>query len=130
MILEAAYLDVRSGQERAFETACSEAKSIIPSMLGFVPLELQRYIDIRTRHRLLVKWMTFERHTLGFRYLQSFSGGAAVASPLRHIPNCKTLCTCACSQTINPKRMQEGRFARPDARDRELVDAIIRTLGL
>ena len=45
MILEAAYLDVKSGQKSAFEAAFGEAKSIISSMPGFVALELQRCIE-------------------------------------------------------------------------------------
>ena len=67
MILEAAYLDVKSGQKSAFEAAFGEAKSIISSMPGFVALELQRCIETQNRYLLLVKWTTLEDHTLGFR---------------------------------------------------------------
>ena len=72
MILEAAYLNVRSGQESAFETAFGEAKSIISPMPGFVALELQRCIETRNRYLLLVKWATLEHHTLGFRMSQEY----------------------------------------------------------
>jgi heme-degrading monooxygenase HmoA len=67
MILEAAYLNVKPGQESAFEAAFGEAKSIISSMPGFVALELQRCIETRNRYLLLVRWTTLEHHTLGFR---------------------------------------------------------------
>ena len=67
MILEAAYLNVKSGQKSAFEAAFGEAKSIISSMPGFVALELQRCIETQNRYLLLVKWTTLEHHTLGFR---------------------------------------------------------------
>jgi len=67
VILEAAYLNVKSGQKSAFEAAFGEAKSIISSMPGFVALELQRCIETQNRYRLLVKWTTLEHHTLGFR---------------------------------------------------------------
>ena len=67
MILESAHLDVKSGQEDAFEVAFAEAKSIIASMPGFVSLELQRCIETPTRYLLLVQWRTLEDHTIGFR---------------------------------------------------------------
>ena len=67
MILEAAYLNVKPGQERAFETAFGEAKNIISSMPGFEALELQRCIETQSRYLLLVKWATLEHHTIGFR---------------------------------------------------------------
>lgn len=67
MILEAARLDVKSGQEHAFEVAFSEAKNIIASMPGFVSLELHRCIETTNRYLLLVRWQTLEDHTVGFR---------------------------------------------------------------
>lgn len=67
MILEAAYLNVRSGQESAFEAAFGVAKDIISSMPGFAALELQRCMESKSRYLLLVKWSTLEHHTIGFR---------------------------------------------------------------
>lgn len=67
MILESAVLNVRLGQESAFEVAFDEAKSIIASMPGFIALELQRCIEARSRYLLLVRWTTLEHHTVGFR---------------------------------------------------------------
>ena len=67
MILESAHLDVKPGQENAFEVAFSEARSIIASMPGFVSLELHRCIETANRYLLLVHWRTMEDHTVGFR---------------------------------------------------------------
>lgn len=67
MILESAHLDVKPGQEDAFEVAFGEAKSLIASMPGFVSLELQRCIETPTRYLLLVQWRTLEDHTVCFR---------------------------------------------------------------
>lgn len=67
MILESAHLDVKRGQENAFETAFSEAQSIIASMPGFLSLELHRCIETTNRYLLLVHWRTMEDHTVGFR---------------------------------------------------------------
>lgn len=67
MILESAHLDVKPGEENAFEAAFAEAKSIIASMPGFISLELQRCIETTNRYLLLVRWHTLEGHTVGFR---------------------------------------------------------------
>jgi heme-degrading monooxygenase HmoA len=67
VILESAHLDVRPGQEDRFEAAFREAMHIIASMPGFVSLELQRCLEVRSRYLLLVRWHTLEDHTVGFR---------------------------------------------------------------
>jgi len=67
MILELAILNVRQGQEGAFEAAFAEAKPIIASMPGFRSLELQRCVEQRYRYALLVRWDRLEDHTEGFR---------------------------------------------------------------
>ena len=67
MILESAVLNVKPGQEGAFEAAFGEAKAIISSMPGFIALELQRCVEARNRYLLLVRWTTLEHHTIGFR---------------------------------------------------------------
>ena len=67
MILEVAHLDVRLGQEQAFERAFSRAQHIIASMPGFSGLKLQRCLERPSRYLLLVQWDTLEAHTVGFR---------------------------------------------------------------
>ena len=67
MILESAVLNVKHGYEDEFEAAFGEARSIISSMPGFVALELQRCVEVRSRYLLLVRWTTLEHHTVGFR---------------------------------------------------------------
>jgi heme-degrading monooxygenase HmoA len=67
MILEHAPLDVKAGQEPAFEAAFAEARKIISSMPGFLSLRLERCIERRSRYLLLVEWKTLEDHTVGFR---------------------------------------------------------------
>ncbi len=67
MILEVAMLDVKPGQEGAFEAAFAEARRIIASMRGYLSHELQRCIENRSRYVLLVRWETLEDHTHGFR---------------------------------------------------------------
>jgi heme-degrading monooxygenase HmoA len=67
MILEVATLDVRAGQELAFEAAFREASAIISSMPGYLSHELQRCVEKDNRYLLLVNWQTLEDHTVGFR---------------------------------------------------------------
>jgi heme-degrading monooxygenase HmoA len=67
MILEVATLDVRPGQEAAFEDAFRQASSIIAGMPGYVSHQLQRCLERQSRYVLLVNWQTLEDHTVGFR---------------------------------------------------------------
>jgi heme-degrading monooxygenase HmoA len=67
VILETAMLDVRPGQEEAFEGAFVEASSIISAMPGYLGHELLRGIEQPSRYVLLVRWETLEDHTVGFR---------------------------------------------------------------
>lgn len=67
MILEVAILNVRPGQEAAFEQAFAEASPIIASMRGYISHELQRCLETSNRYLLLVQWQTLEAHTVGFR---------------------------------------------------------------
>ncbi len=67
MITEQAVLDVRPGDETAFETTFDDAKQIIASMSGFVSLGLHRCIERPSRYLLLVEWESLEDHVDGFR---------------------------------------------------------------
>ncbi|MFO0996347.1 MAG: antibiotic biosynthesis monooxygenase [Alphaproteobacteria bacterium] len=67
MILEIATLDVKQGQEAAFESAFAKAQTIIASMPGYLGHELQRCHETPHRYVLLARWKTLEDHTVGFR---------------------------------------------------------------
>lgn len=66
-VLEVAMLDVRPGEEPAFEAAFAEASAIIASMPGYIRHSLQRRIEPPMRYLLLVAWERLEDHTVGFR---------------------------------------------------------------
>jgi heme-degrading monooxygenase HmoA len=72
MILEHAVLDVRPGQESAFEEAFGRAKEIIGASAGFGSLRLGRCLEQPGRYLLLVEWETLEDHTEGFRGSDAF----------------------------------------------------------
>lgn len=67
MILEVAVLQVRPGQEAAFESAFREAQSIIAASPGYLSHELKRCLEKSGQYLLLVKWQKLEDHTVGFR---------------------------------------------------------------
>lgn len=67
MILEAAMLHVRPGQESAFEDAFRQASPIIAASPGYSGHELQRCVEAPGKYLLLVRWATLEDHTIGFR---------------------------------------------------------------
>ena len=67
MILESALLDVKPGQEAAFEAALREARPLIAATPGFRSIAVQRCLETPTRYLLLVEWETLEDHTVGFR---------------------------------------------------------------
>lgn len=67
MILEAALLNIKPGQERDFEVAFREASPLIASIPGYLGHELQRCLEAPSKYLLLVRWQTLEDHTVGFR---------------------------------------------------------------
>lgn len=67
MILEVAILDVKPGEETAFENDFARAQGIISSMKGYLGHELQRCIENSSRYIFLVRWQTLEDHTEGLR---------------------------------------------------------------
>ena len=66
-ILEVAFLNVRPGEQAAFEKAIREAHPLIAATPGFLKLELRRCLETANRYLLLVTWEKLEDHTVGFR---------------------------------------------------------------
>jgi len=66
-ILEAAPLQVKPGQEDAFEDAFREAQAIISSMPGYRSHELQKCLEYPGLYLLLVRWDSVDAHEEGFR---------------------------------------------------------------
>jgi heme-degrading monooxygenase HmoA len=67
MILEAAILSVKPGEEAAFETALRAARPLIAATPGFRGIAVRRCLETPNRYLLLVDWEKLEDHTLGFR---------------------------------------------------------------
>jgi heme-degrading monooxygenase HmoA len=67
MILEVAILDVKPGQEAAFERDFATASQYISRTPGYLAHELQHCLEQPSRYLLLARWETLEAHTEGFR---------------------------------------------------------------
>ncbi len=66
-VLEVAVLDVRAGEEPAFEGAFAEARVLLSGIEGHRGHELRRCLEKTGRYLLLVWWRDLESHTEGFR---------------------------------------------------------------
>jgi heme-degrading monooxygenase HmoA len=67
VILEVAILNVRAGQELAFEKAFHDTRRILAAADGYITHELKRCVEKPGQYVLLVTWQTLEDHTQGFR---------------------------------------------------------------
>jgi len=67
MILESALLDVKPGDEAAFEAAMRQARPLIAATPGFRAIAVRRCLETPNRYLLLVEWDKLEDHTIGFR---------------------------------------------------------------
>ncbi|CBS88245.1 antibiotic biosynthesis monooxygenase family protein [Azospirillum lipoferum] len=67
MILEAAILSVRPGEQGAFERAMAEARPLIGASPGFRGMEVRPCLEDGRRYLLLVWWERLEDHTQVFR---------------------------------------------------------------
>lgn len=66
MFVELAQLDIKPGQEAAFETQFAKAAPLIRRSKGCRGVELQRGVEKPSRYRLLVQWDTVENHVVDF----------------------------------------------------------------
>jgi heme-degrading monooxygenase HmoA len=67
VILESALLDVKPGEEAAFEAAIRQARPLIAATPGFRSIAVRRCFETPNRYLLLVEWEKLEDHTIGFR---------------------------------------------------------------
>lgn len=67
MIVEHAVLQVRPGQEHAFEAALVEAKPLISASPGFLGIEVRPAVEESGTYLLLVRWQSVAHHRDGFR---------------------------------------------------------------
>jgi heme-degrading monooxygenase HmoA len=81
MVLEAALLQVKAGEETAFEEAMRRAAPVIAAAAGYLGLSVQRCVETQGRYLLLVRWETLESHTVAFRRSAAFAEWRSIISP-------------------------------------------------
>ena len=72
MILEVGILNVKPGEEAAFEATLAKARPLIAATPGFQAINVHPCIETPNRYLLLVTWRSVEDHTVGFRQSDRF----------------------------------------------------------
>jgi heme-degrading monooxygenase HmoA len=81
MIFEIAEIEVKAGEEAAFEAAVAKAVPIFQRSRGCLGMELQRSIETPSKYRLVVRWDTLEDHTVHFRGSEDFQEWRKLVGP-------------------------------------------------
>ena len=81
MIIEHALLQVRSGEEAAFEAAMAEAKPLIAASPGFNGIEVRPAAEKSGLYLLLVRWDSIADHRDGFRNSDRYHQWRALLHP-------------------------------------------------
>ncbi len=81
MITEIVEIEVKPGEEAAFEAAVAEAIPVFRRSKGCLGMELARTIERRTKYRLFVRWETLDDHLVHFRGSENFQEWRRLASP-------------------------------------------------
>jgi heme-degrading monooxygenase HmoA len=72
MFWEIAQIEVKPGEEAAFEAAVTQAVPLFKNARGCRGMQLHRSVEQPGRYRLVVDWETVEDHTVHFRGSQDF----------------------------------------------------------
>ena len=81
MFLEIAQIEVKPGEEAAFEARVAEAIDLFRQAAGCLGVDLMRSVEKPGRYRLMVRWRTLENHTVDFRGSPLYQRWRALASP-------------------------------------------------
>jgi len=67
MILEVANIEIKEGQQAAFEEQLRLAQAIVGQAEGYLGHQFQQCIEAPTKYILLIRWTSVEAHEEGFR---------------------------------------------------------------
>lgn len=81
MIKELCELDIKPGQEEAFEDAARQAMKLFLDSRGCHAFRLHRSIEQPSRYRLFVDWDTIEDHMVEFRNSEAFLAWRKLCGP-------------------------------------------------
>ena len=72
MVFEVATIEVKAGQEQAFESGVAAAQSVFQRAKGCRSMRLERSMENPSRYRLVIEWDSIEDHIVGFRNSADF----------------------------------------------------------
>ncbi len=81
MIFEIVEIEVKAGEEAAFEKGVTKAVPLFQRARGCRGMELQRTVEKPSKYRLVVKWETVEDHMVHFRGSEAFQEWRRLAGP-------------------------------------------------
>ena len=81
MITEMVEIEVKPGEEAAFEAAVAQAVPAFRNSKGCRGLELHRAVENPAKYRLFVKWETLEDHMVHFRGSENFQEWRRLVGP-------------------------------------------------
>ncbi len=81
MIIEHALLQVRPGEEAAFEAAMAKARTLIAASPGFQGIEVRPAVENPGLYLLLVRWNSIADHREGFRKSDRYEQWRALLHP-------------------------------------------------
>ena len=81
MIKELAEIDIRPGDEPAFEKAAIQARDLFLGSKGCIAFRLHRSMEQPSRYRLFVEWETIEDHMVEFRNSEAFVAWRRLCGP-------------------------------------------------
>ncbi len=81
MITAHALLQVRRGEEDAFETAMAQAKPLIAASPGFMGIQVLKSAQGQSEYLLLVRWNSISDHQDGFRQSDRYQKWRSLLHP-------------------------------------------------
>ncbi len=66
-VFEVAILNIKAGEQEAFELAFRQAQTIVSGMPGYISHSLSKCLERIDQYLLLINWQTIEDHEQGFR---------------------------------------------------------------
>ena len=87
MILEIVTIQIKDGQEAAFEQAFKDASHFIAEADGYIAHELRRCLETKGKYVNMVRWQTVDDHMMGFRESERFQQFRAIVAPFYESPS-------------------------------------------
>jgi quinol monooxygenase YgiN len=81
MIYEIAEIDIKAGQQSAFEAAVAQASAYFQQAKGCRSFALDKVIENELSYRLVVGWDCVDDHMLTFRASEGFTRWRELTSP-------------------------------------------------